>query len=67
MLARALASIRCEFHDKTWQAFWNVVVTGRTTAEVAAELHMRPGTVRVAKSRVLLRLRRELGDLPPTA
>ena len=67
VLARALASIRGEFHDKTWQAFWNVVVTGRTTAEVAAELHMRPGTVRVAKSRVLLRLRRELGDLPPTS
>jgi RNA polymerase sigma-70 factor (ECF subfamily) len=66
VLARALASIRGEFHDKTWQAFWNVVVTGRTTAEVAAELHMRPGTVRVAKSRVLLRLRRELGDLPPS-
>jgi len=66
VLARALASIRGEFHDKTWQAFWNVVVTGRTTAEVAAELHMRPGTVRVAKSRVLVRLRRELGDLPPS-
>jgi RNA polymerase sigma-70 factor (ECF subfamily) len=64
VLARALASIRGEFHDKTWQAFWNVVVAGRTTADVAAELNMRPGTVRVAKSRVLVRLRRELGDLP---
>ncbi len=64
VLARALASIRGEFHDKTWQAFWNVVVAGRTTADVALELKMRPGTVRVAKSRVLVRLRRELGDLP---
>jgi RNA polymerase sigma-70 factor, ECF subfamily len=64
VLARALASIRGEFHDKTWQAFWNVVVAGRPTADVAAELSMRPGAVRVAKSRVLVRLRRELGDLP---
>jgi RNA polymerase sigma-70 factor (ECF subfamily) len=67
VLARALAAIRGEFHDKTWQAFWNVVVAGRSAADVAAELKMRPGTVRVAKSRVLVRLRRELGDLPPNA
>jgi len=65
VLARALAAIRGEFHDNTWQAFWNVVVAGRSAADVAAELNMRPGTVRVAKSRVLVRLRRELGDLPP--
>ncbi len=64
VLARALASIRGEFHEKTWLAFWNIVVAGRSTADVAAELNMRPGTVRVAKSRVLVRLRRELGDLP---
>jgi RNA polymerase sigma-70 factor (ECF subfamily) len=67
VLARALAAIRGEFHEKTWQAFWNVVVAGRTAADVAAELSMRPGTVRVAKSRVLVRLRRELGDLPPVS
>jgi hypothetical protein len=32
-------------------------------ADVAADLEMKPGTVRVAKSRVLLRLRHELGDV----
>ena len=37
---------------------------GRATADVAADLDMKPGAVRVAKSRVLLRLRHELGDLP---
>jgi RNA polymerase sigma-70 factor (ECF subfamily) len=63
VLGRALESIRGEFHERTWQAFWGVVVEGRAVADVAADLDMRPGTVRVAKSRVLLRLRNELGDL----
>jgi DNA-directed RNA polymerase specialized sigma24 family protein len=35
----------------------------RTARDVAAELSMSPGAVRVAKSRVLQRLREELGDL----
>ena len=63
VLLRALESIRGEFHERTWQAFWKVVVEGRTTSDVAADLSMKPGTVRVSKSRVLLRLRRELGDI----
>ena len=63
VLLRALNAIKVEFHDRTWQAFWKVVVEGRLTCDVAAELNMKPGTVRVSKSRVLLRLRQELGDL----
>ena len=64
LLRSALDAIRGEFHESTWKAFWGVVVEGRTAADVAADLEMKPGTVRVAKSRVLLRLRRELGDVP---
>ena len=64
MLRKALESIRGEFHDRTWQAFWGVVVEGRLASDVAADLEMTPGSVRVSKSRVLLRLRRELGDAP---
>lgn len=64
LLRRALDSIHGEFHERTWQAFWGVVVEGRAAADVAADLEMTPGAVRVAKSRVLLRLRRELGDTP---
>ncbi len=63
VLLRALNAIKVEFHDRTWQAFWKVVVEGRLTCDVAAELNMKAGTVRVSKSRVLLRLRQELGDL----
>jgi RNA polymerase sigma-70 factor (ECF subfamily) len=62
VLRQALDAIRGDFHEPTWQAFWNVVVEGRSTADVAAELGMQPGAVRVAKSRVLARLRKELGD-----
>jgi RNA polymerase sigma-70 factor (ECF subfamily) len=62
LLQKALVSIRNEFHERTWQAFWQVAIEGRAAADVAADLNMKPGTVRVAKSRVLLRLRRELGD-----
>jgi RNA polymerase sigma-70 factor (ECF subfamily) len=65
VLQRAIEAIRGEFHERTWQAFWSVVVEGRRAADVAAELAMQPGTVRVCKSRVLSRLRRELGDLRP--
>lgn len=64
LLRTALESIRGEFHQRTWQAFWGVVIDGRPTADVARDLNMQPGNVRVAKSRVLLRLRRELGDQP---
>lgn len=66
LLRRALESIRGEFHARTWQAFWEVVVEGRVAADVAADLDMQPGAVRVAKSRVLLRLRKELGEAPRT-
>jgi RNA polymerase sigma-70 factor, ECF subfamily len=61
LLLRALESIRGEFHERTWQAFWGVVVEGRTAVDTGASLNMQPGAVRVAKSRVLMRLRRELG------
>jgi RNA polymerase sigma-70 factor, ECF subfamily len=60
---RALELLRKDFEPKTWQAFWRVVVDERTPNEVADELGMRPGTVRVAKSRVLQRLRQKLGDV----
>jgi RNA polymerase sigma-70 factor (ECF subfamily) len=60
---RGLEAIREEFEPRTWQAFWKTAVEGRAAQDVAAELSMSPGAVRVAKSRVLHRLREELGDL----
>jgi RNA polymerase sigma-70 factor (ECF subfamily) len=62
LLHQALANIRPHFSEATFQAFWMVAIEGRETAEVAAILGMRPGTIRVSKSRILKRLRMELGD-----
>jgi RNA polymerase sigma-70 factor (ECF subfamily) len=60
---RALHLIQGDFEERTWRAFWRVVVDGQTPHDVATELAMSPGAVRVAKCRVLHRLRQELGDL----
>ncbi len=62
LLQAALEQIREQVQAQTWLAFWKVVVEGKTPEEVGEELAMRPGTVRVAKSRVLSRLRAELGE-----
>ena len=62
VVLRALESVRPHFKEQTWQAFWGVAVAGRPANDVADELAMKPGTVRVAKSRVLQRLRQELGE-----
>ena len=63
LLHRALDLIRHDFEPRTWAAFWQTAVEGRAAADVAADLAMTPGAVRVAKSRVLQRLRTDLGDL----
>ena len=60
---RGLDVIRDQFEPHVWEAFWRVVVEDQSVADVAQALGMRPGTVRVAKCRVLQRLRQELGDV----
>ena len=59
----ALELVRAEFEDRTWQAFWKVTVEDKTTADVAETLGMSVNAVRLAKSRVLRRLRTELEGL----
>ncbi len=62
LISRALDQIRPQLEDHTWIAFWNTVVLGHSATEVAAALGMTPMAVRQAKSRVLRRLRKQLGD-----
>lgn len=64
LLHRALEAVRPEFEPRTWEAFRLTAVEGRPAGDVAADLGMSAGAVRVAKSRVLHRLRVELGDPP---
>ncbi len=60
---RLLELVRAEFESRTWDAFWRIVVDGQPPAEVAAALNMSLPAVYKAKSRVLRRLRQELGGL----
>ena len=62
LCGRALDLIRNEFEERTWRAFWLTAVEGRAPRDITNELGMSPGAVRVAKSRVLRRLREELGE-----
>ena len=59
---RVLDVVRVEFENTTWDAFWRIVVEGQSPAKVAAALGLSLAAVYKAKSRVLLRLRREVKD-----
>ena len=52
-----------EFEPPTWDAFRLLVLEGIDTREVAARLNTTPNAVRIAKSRVLSRFRREIDGL----
>ena len=63
VVERAKTLIATEFEPVTWMACWKYVAEGHSAGEVAAELGMTPNAVRVAKCRVLKRLRIELAGL----
>ncbi len=63
LYAQALQIIKGSFRERTWKAFTRVVIDGQSPQDVGRELSMKPVSVRVAKSRVLHRLRAELGEL----
>jgi len=46
-----------EVDESTWQAFWLTTVEDRTSIEAAKLLEMTPNAIRLAKGRVLRRLR----------
>jgi RNA polymerase sigma factor (sigma-70 family) len=54
---QASKQVREEVLPQTWEAFWEVAVTGTSTADTASKLGMTIGAVRVAKCRILARLR----------
>ncbi|MGE3804494.1 MAG: RNA polymerase sigma factor [Gemmataceae bacterium] len=60
---RALELVRGEFQPNTWQMFWQTVVEGRNPVDIAADLCVSPAAVRMAKSRVLRRLKEEFDGL----
>ena len=60
---RAIEQVRCEFTLQSWTVFERTVVDGMDTSIVSKELGLAPAAVRQAKSRILRRLRQQLGDL----
>lgn len=60
---RALEMLRADFEPRTWQMFWQVTVENRDVQDVARDFGVTPSAVRLAKSRVIRRLRDELADL----
>ncbi len=61
---RVLELIRAEFEPRTFQAFWRTTVEAQPPIGVAEDLGMSVPAVYMAKSRVLRRLRRAIGELP---
>ena len=55
--ALAMERVRAEFTERVWSAFWKTAVEARSAEETGRELGMSTGSVYVAKSRVLSRLR----------
>jgi RNA polymerase sigma factor (sigma-70 family) len=63
VVRRLLQLIEADFEPATWRAFQLVVLEGRSASEAAAELALSANAVRIAKSRVLARLRQESDGL----
>lgn len=63
LLQRGLKQVRNEFETRTWQIFERNVIDQIATALVAEEYHVTDAAVRQTRSRILRRLRQQLGDL----
>ena len=57
LFQRAAEQVRGEVQKKTWQAFWETSIVGTSATDAAKKLGMAVGAVRVAKCRVLARLK----------
>jgi RNA polymerase sigma-70 factor (ECF subfamily) len=62
LMARAMEQVRSEFEPKTWDMFIRSVVDQLPTQVVAAQYGVTEAAVRKNRSRIMRRLRQQLGD-----
>jgi RNA polymerase sigma-70 factor (ECF subfamily) len=60
---RAAQRVRGEVRPATWQAFWETAVVGTSPADAAAKLGITVGAVRIARCRVVARLRTAVHEM----
>ena len=65
LLSQILDLVQTEFSEITWRAFWEHCIQGRSAQEIGDELSINPGTVYVAKQRVLTLLRTRFREFLP--
>lgn len=63
LFQHAASRVQPQFSEPTWRAFWLTAVEQRPIEEVAKALNKSPGAVRVARCRVLARLRTEVANI----
>ena len=63
LISRAMQQVRLEFEPRSWDIFRRCVIDELPTAVVAQEFCVTPAAVRQTRSRVLRRLRQQLGDI----
>jgi RNA polymerase sigma-70 factor (ECF subfamily) len=63
LAALAMERVQGEVQPATWQAFWQTAVEGKHAREAGAALGMSAGSVYVARSRVLARIKEEVSRL----
>ena len=60
VFAWAAEKIRTSFQPRSWQAFWLTAVENKPADEVAQQLGISKGSVYIARSRVMARLREKV-------
>ena len=63
LVRRGLEQVRSEFESTTWLSFWRSAIDGVPTAVVAEQLGLTAAAIRQNRSRVMRRLRQQLGDV----
>jgi len=63
LFAWACDEVRGEFREKTWQAFWETAVDGKSVKQVSTELGISAGSIYVAKSRILTRIKARIEQI----